>query len=319
MKNLVPFLTALIQTVCLTHLLDAQAQQPNAFTSSTGVWHVADTYPQGSQEFPGFLATTTTVFYYAGDTVADGETYLAMWSTPDEDFTSPTDINFRGHVRSEGGRVYLLDTVTGQPRLLYDFSLEVGDSALFDFVDIGQYYLTVESVDSIELQGTQHRRLYFGEPPPMGFFVLNEVWIEGIGSLHGPLFPSEAQVFDDQGLYLRDLTCFALGDGLLWSNPDYDDCYIYHMLPTAIGSDKRDDFSVYPNPVAELLMVEFPIRLDTNIQTEIVDMLGKQIPLTIIRNDQRKLTIDMRNMDAGTYALRLKVDSEWVVRKVVKQ
>jgi hypothetical protein len=43
-----------------------QAQQTNTFTSPSGMWHVADTYPQGSQEFPSFLATTTTVYFSGG-------------------------------------------------------------------------------------------------------------------------------------------------------------------------------------------------------------------------------------------------------------
>jgi hypothetical protein len=299
----------------------AQAQQPVSFTTPTGVWHVANSFPQGSLQFPDFIATTTEVYFYEGDTVADGYTYLRLWSTPDEAFLNSTNRTLKGYVRSLGDTVFLLNLGTGMQEILYDFSLQIGDSALFTFDDIiGNIYLIVEQIDTLIIDGEQRRRLFFSEPPPMGFFFVNEVWIEGIGSLHGPLFPVNARLFDDQGVYLQDLACYFSSDEILWSHPDYNQCYLEHLnVPIGIAeSETQLANRIYPNPVTDRLYIDCDRSKPTKEEIILRDALGRLADITVVEVSEQSIAIDLSLIPSGIYTVQMRHGTEFIRKQIVK-
>ena len=148
-----------------------------------------------------------------GDTLINGVTwkkvYNSIWGTDLKD-------SYYLAIREEGKKVYAIAKGSKRPRLLYDFNLEVGDDVRcgmegnvfgclldkdekpdtllgFPFV----FYLRVECIDTITVQGKEYRRFTLSllDSFRERFFAdsgvpLNPViWFEGIGSAAGPFSP----------------------------------------------------------------------------------------------------------------------------------
>jgi hypothetical protein len=226
-------------------LLAAQADaQLVQFADTTGRWFVADTYPNGSMQDPGFTATLTTTIFYQGDTLLGLEPWSVMMAWPSAgNIGTPEPI---GHARTVGDMVLFRDTM-GVVDTLYDFSLQPGDSVFYP-EPIGAY-LHVDQVTSVLVAEVPHRIIEFEsflEQIPSFF---HERWMEGIGSVHGPLFPRYPRNFMTEvpGDSLR-LTCYERDDTLLWSHPGYTDCVV--NILQALGDRQSRDGSVHiwPNP-----------------------------------------------------------------------
>lgn len=220
------------------------------FADTTAQWYVADTYPNGSMQDPGFTETLTTAYAYDGDTLLGLDQWSLMQSAPQAGSALPSTIGF---ARAVGDVVLFRDTL-GVIDTLYDFSLLPGDSVFYP-EPIGGY-VRVEEVSSIVVAGVAHRVIAFEpflEQVP-SFFV--ERWIEGIGSVHGPLFPRYPRNFETEvpGDSLR-LTCFKRNDVLLWTHPDYPDCVTNIIQGTDDLSGSDRGISIWPNPGAQELLV----------------------------------------------------------------
>ncbi len=106
------------------------------------------------------------------DTVINGAAYTMLSGTPVRDDLA--------------GRVYAIEPGNSNERMLYDYTAMPGDtlhnlhSYMWSEVD-----MVVITVDTIEIVGTPRRRMGVGFD---GAFISN-YWIQGIGSLVGPLEP----------------------------------------------------------------------------------------------------------------------------------
>jgi len=119
--------TILLSMFLIPSILLGQAI--NHFDDIDSKWNVAKTYPAANQQNPDFVATTTTVYGFQGDTLIDNELWFKFYSTSDSMFQS--DLLYHGLLRVENNKVFYLDTLN-QLDALYDFSLNVGDSVLYD-------------------------------------------------------------------------------------------------------------------------------------------------------------------------------------------
>jgi hypothetical protein len=203
------------------------AQEVVKFTDTNNTWFEATSYPNASWEFPNFVQTVTDVYGYMNDTVIDGYTWEKLYKTRNENFN--TGHLFVAFIREENNLVFYKKL--NQPAdTLYNFNFEIGDKIEYpsDFLPI---VLTVEEIDSIEIGGVFHKRISFDEPLVM--FNLEEVWIEGIGSIHGPVNPFDFETFSSELPYDKDLTCFENDPVYYWSNPDYSQCYLSIILSSA--------------------------------------------------------------------------------------
>jgi len=202
-------------------------QKINHFDHLVSKWNVARTYTAANQQNPNFAATTTTIFGYQGDTLINNEQWLKLYATKDSLFQN--NLVYQGLTRSENNRVLYLDA-TNQLDTLYDFNLNVGDSVLFNLFGDYPEKLPVTSIDSIQLNGEFYKRFKFAEPSIIAFDELNEVWIEGIGSIHGPLFPNFPVKFSQEMPDSMLLTCTTFDNLLVYQNSSYSDCYINIVL-----------------------------------------------------------------------------------------
>ena len=104
----------------------------------------------------------------------DGHEYFKLVAWSDNKLTEV------GELREEDQRVYLYDTEAGKEYLIYDFSLNVGDTF---YESRSNRTLTVMSTGQMIVNGDTLKTLHLNDYD--GMFTAD--WVEGIGSLNGPL------------------------------------------------------------------------------------------------------------------------------------
>jgi hypothetical protein len=117
--------------------------------------------------------------------------------------------------------------------LIYDFSLEVGDTVQVD----NQYFnyhvvsLVVDSIDMVDVNGIIRKRFFlFGiQNPMMDPYYPDEIWIEGIGSNFGIMY-SGAGVFGWGGGTVK-LLCASQNDNTIYMDTLFNECYIDTFYP----------------------------------------------------------------------------------------
>nr|NQU92736.1 T9SS type A sorting domain-containing protein [Bacteroidota bacterium] len=146
----------------------------------------------------------------------------------------------------------------GIPELLYDFSLEVGDSYVSDWTT-GGYELIVAEIGYIELSNGEMRK-YWSFEDDYG----TEYWpriIEGIGM--------ESGLFQDmiQFEWHSSLWCVQKDEIQLFGN----ECYGYVGEK---GMDMPSTFHIYPNPAKGYFRLIVPANIQSPVVT-IYDLTGR--------------------------------------------
>ena len=304
MKKLFPFL--LLTWSIITH-----GQNQISFDNSNAIWAVAKTYPNGNPQNPNFVETATRLFGYKGDTLIGSNQWLKMYKSLDSNFIS--NLSYQGNIRETNGVVVYMDT-TNSVHNLYNFNLQVGDSVLYSF-NFGDYYLKVETIDSIVINSAYYKRFHFQEPwiPP---FYLKEVWIEEIGSIHGPLFPANPKVFETEIPDSTYLTCFKLNNSIVWNNPYYAQCFVNIILKTE--NLTKPELKIFPNPTDNLLFIDFPDYQEAINDILLFDLQGRKIQCPF-KKYMNLVEINVSSINKGVYLLQINrtVSSERI--KLIKQ
>ncbi len=244
MKTILLFLISILPLAALCQPIDH-------FANPDSRWHVATIYPNGSIDDPSFIQTTTRIYGFSGDTLIDGQDWLRMVSTADADFAD--GFLFEAFVRSEGDIVLAYRYAQGVDTL-YDFSMEIGDSLNYDF-EFTSAGLLLEQTSEVELLGASYGLFEFGEPI-FGFFYIDEVWIKGIGSLHGPLFPLEPRIFLEELPDSLVLTCAGVGIEQTYTDPRFENCY--RQIVMGLAQREAPGFQIMPNPASDRVVVHVP-------------------------------------------------------------
>jgi len=298
MKNLLAILLICFSAISYT-------QTPLVFINRDATWNVARTYPDANPDNPSFVATTTTVYGFSGDTLIENEFWDKYYFTSDSNFIE--ELTYVGCMQETDGIVVYMDT-TNAVDTLYNFNLQVGDSVFYDIGFEGAYLL-IESIDSIEIEEVFHKLFYFNEPI-FGFFDLNEIWIEDIGSIHGPLFPAYPTVFSTELPDSMYLTCYKIDNEVTWNNPNYDACYVNIVL--SIDELRILNFKIYPNPAQN----EIFISSNNGIVIEEVNIYN-QLGQNVIHQYNNNGSVDVSSLIPGVYFVEVLVGDEWIREKVV--
>lgn len=302
MKTLIIFSILLLPSILWGQVI-------NHFDNIDSKWNVAKTYPAANQQNPNFVATTTTVYGFHGDTLINNEQWLKLYSTRDSTFQN--DLLYRGLLRAENSKVLYLDTLN-QLDTLYDFSLNVGDSVLFDLYGMYPEWLHVINIDSVQINGAYNRRLKFEEPSISAFDWLEEEWIEGIGSKHGPIFPAFPVKFSEEIPDSMLLTCTYSDNQQIWQHPSYQSCYVNIVL--GVDQLKFYDFKIYPNPFVDKIHIE-NIGLQ-EYELIVLNSLGQTISQTQINSENS--IIDVADLKVGIYFLRIDNGVNPMTMKIIK-
>ncbi len=173
--------------------------------------------------------------------------------------------------------------------LLYDFSLEKGDTLRGGNFMLSDDYLVVEDVDTLKINGEFRRKLHFQ--------YSWQKWIEGIGNINGLLFVSGT--IPTNGVK-NTLICFRKQGILEYSSPEYESCYPGPLVGINEPSSKSG-VEIYPNPAGELL--HFNTR-ETFNRLCIYDLQGKKQKAINIPKE-KNFSIRVSAFPPGLYFYRL--------------
>ncbi|MBS1936869.1 MAG: T9SS type A sorting domain-containing protein [Bacteroidetes bacterium] len=285
----------------------AGAQPIIRFSDPGAAWHVAWTRPAGDINHPNFIGTTTTTYRFNGDTLADGISWQRMYSEPA--WGGNPGALFRGYTRQEGPVVLFRDA-GGTVDTLYNFALQVGDSMRFGRPGSGfEDKLAVLAIGQVLVNGVAHKVFHFSMSTVHYTLesFLSDTWIEGIGSIHGPLAPwNGAGLGDSYPSGIPDstrLACYSQDEVVLWQHEGYPACITNIQL--SVGQQADAVLRAYPNPAHGLVTVEVPAG--GNFAVSLHDLLGRVV-LRMARIDTLQL-LDLRSLPPGPYVLEVHSES----------
>ena len=250
----------------------------------------------------GGMQVGTEIFFIEGDSIVNSINYKKIWLSTD----SLNSATLQGFLREESDKVYYLPTY-GDEGLLYDFGLNVGDTAyIISLPSIGsELEIYITAIDTIEYEGVQRKRMQVeGEDFPP------EYWIEGIGDVYGPLYTMIHQFWICPSWLL---ICAHENDELIYMEPYAESCY-----ETSVGIDELSlvNISITPNPVKQGQAIKIEaFNSISNIQ--VYNIAGKLIKTTspTFNNDQ---SINTHDLEKGLYLLKIEMaDGEVLTSKVL--
>lgn len=197
------------------------------FISSEKQWNV---------KFVGFSNPVNTEIYFIdGTTSFNNYEYQIIWVSYD----SLNSRTYQGLLREEEDKVFYVPPNSTEG-LLYDFGLQAGDSVYVRNMFCGDLDvpLSVFNVDTVEYYGVSRKRWFLSQ-----YGYVNDVWLEGIGSLFGPIHTAYSYCI---ACPVWDLLCYHESGELFYRMPYAESCF----EPTVSLDEKTNEkATITPNPV----------------------------------------------------------------------
>jgi hypothetical protein len=233
--------------LCCANVIQSQ----EVFPTSDAIWNIKTSV--GGWEF-----------YYglSGDTIINEKTYSKLYHLNDTTLNIGPEDSYKGGIRVEGKRVwfrpasfqlYSPDAEVSEEALLYDFSMNVGDTIWHDLFLQGGIFLqkniTASIVENIINEENGIKRyvtalyvvLYHYNSDEL-VYIGTDTWIEGIGSIAGLFyFLSGAPHAGGTSLYLA---CFKQGNEVKYQdNLNCNSCFCYST--SGISENKSIPITVW--------------------------------------------------------------------------
>jgi len=282
---------------CLAWQAKIQASDNNTIVNDNVAWATL-----GYVVCPKECPVWTQYVYFDGDSIVADYSYKKIFSCDDR---SHENIKYEGLMREQCKKTYFIPANSETEYLLYDFSLEEGMT--FEYTDWRSAFLSSPleirqyvKVDFVEINGIQKKRISLTGQPPNDHYVL-ATWIENIGSSSGLLYPC-SYIWTGSN---RKLLCYFENNELIYKNPEYSECY-YDSSVSSIQAMVFDRYSVYPNPVDDILTIS-PSN-STISRIEIFNISGEKVYSQIYEG-----VIDISSLSKGMYFLKAYNTNEQVL------
>lgn len=262
----------------------------------------------------------TQIYTYAArikkiDTLIDGKVYQKIVSDTIYLLPENESAGYLGFIREDttSKKVYYTNTDVGYPpfqfntneeRLLYDFSLEIGDTATVMTTEecnndgSGFTSLKVLNIDSLELIDGSKRKRWFLEDINNGDEVY---WVEGIGSQYGLYITSCP--FTSIDAYKYSLLCYYEGETHLYQEPGETECGVFWTSSTDEFNMKEKGIVVFPNPTSGNTVFSIESEDMDNLSIIITNLQGKVIKILDVTSKQ--VNYNLGTVADGTYLVHL--------------
>ena len=283
----------------------AQTNVYHPFPDSNAHWNIwfnANCFSNG-------MANEEYSIVISGDTIINSLTYHKL-SVPDVvSYSTGTctgwqTAGYKGAIRQEisNRKVYIIPPV-GTEQLLYDFTLQVGDTVKGYIAPANPPPDKIQKIDSI-LIGNSYRKRWIAN----SFF--NFPLIEGVGFMYGLVQRSPGNIIDETSF---EVTCFKQNGNTLYANASTT-CA---LLLTGIekNSEKEFSFSVSPNPSTGI----FTLTSSEQFQFSVLDIFGREVYQSPNHPITQSTTVDLSSQAKGIYIIRAKIKEGIVSKKIILQ
>ena len=222
-----------------------------------------------------------------GEEVVVGSQIYVKFVDP---FASTSSNNYNVFLREDTNERKVYKLVNNQEEILYDFSLEQGDT--FDEF--------TASVDYISINGQDHKKIVLTKYNSNYDLYLTQTWIEGVGSDAHPFRPTFNMYngLSASGGYSINVVCSFQDGQHVYGN---EDCLAMLNTDEAAIADFKIDFS--PNPVATTFNINATATLQ-NATFKLYNLQG-QLVKEISNLSGNKITVNRENLTSGLYFAQL--------------
>ncbi|MBQ5856852.1 MAG: T9SS type A sorting domain-containing protein [Bacteroidales bacterium] len=239
--------------------------------------------------------------------------------------------------------IYYTNRTSKKEFLLYDFSLNLGDTvsvANFDEaendgfiryvkfkrvetigIDItNNTFVTLHDNDSIFVlaNGEQRKRILMENISE----TLFQSWIEGIGSSDGPF--NHYNNFSFELFTIKRLLCYNENDECLYKQScfDYDendDCFT-NYYPDNVVENNENDIMIYPNPATTNVEVSYTLPEGMTSATLVMtNTLGVNVMTAQLDGNNGETTLSLEELPSGIYFYTIKCGENVKTGKLVKR
>ena len=249
--------------------------------------------------------------FVAGDTIIGEHIYSRLLSSGIHGFTFeghswavPFQNEFYAFIRTDSVRTYAF--MNGQDELLFDFSLQVGDTLP---VTINNWSPTViiTSIDTVLVAGKSLKRFNIADPVNMDLYM---AWyIEGIGHFNGLIEPMNMML--DYGSVFD---CYA--ENHLPAFPEETTCILSVDVAENPVSDEK--ILIYPNPSIGYVTVSLNAEHEKVLNLKICGVSGNLILAETwqLKPGMNQQTFNISGTAPGIYFL-IMGDGRTVIRKKI--
>lgn len=273
----------------LSGMLTASAMPYIPFPTANAIW----TIRHGNSDMP---PDYSIIGLKTGDTVISGKTYHKVYRSKD---IVLDESEYCGGLREDAFKhVYYYDAANRVERMIYDFSVAIGDTIR----ELGNTPTgIVHSIDSVKIAGTWHRRINFRQLNATTVWTGGS-WVEGMGnsSLGGLISSPVLQPTCDCGI---NTVCFRSGSTWTYHNPAYATLDCEAILSTPTISYNTPLVTLYPNPVRSVSHLLLSTQAGYT-QLTITNLLGRQI-VTADVTGKNDFLIDNTRYTPGVYIYHL--------------
>jgi hypothetical protein len=213
--------------------------------------------------------------------------------------------DYRGALRDNGGQVFFVSKDSIDELLLYDFTVDVGDTITNVFLnDNWPDTLYVSNISNITIGSSSHKTIHLSFDSA-GFGSFSDYWIEGVGCSAGLL----VDPFLNQnisGTYVR-LECFSTSDSIFNPQSNYyymgsGNCQL-NYLSSESSIDEIIQF--YPNPTSEILTLQIEKSVE-EFEIKIYNTAGEMVLICNTDPNQSHTELSVSHLQSGLYFITVK-------------
>lgn len=210
--------------------------------------------------------------------------------------------------RDTSGKVFIYDYDLLNERMIYDFSLVVGDTMKYIAHEYSNYwddtfYYRVDSIDQIEID-TFRKRFFLSSIINLDALVDSLIIIEGVGSVNShflsPIY-LESYTIPSNKFCLRSYE----------NNLKYDvleECYVVEYNNIENINGQYNQVNLYPNPSNNYINFSLESSQKTIESISILDLNGKEV----IKSFETR--IDVQSLASGMYFYSVDLGNNQFVR-----
>lgn len=241
--NIIKTLCPFIGLILIFEFQHSVSQEYLPFPQDSAVWYSVNSWPEPFPPPP--IWYTTYKYETDGDTIINDIEYTKLYINSIPSSTQHYQGAYR--VDNENECVYYVDSYYGTESLLYDFSMEPGDTVIITGSDYDPYNLVCLDTSTVIINNIPHRSYEIYSYLSNGTECYT-TWIRGIGSLRIPI---ETDMFCASSFeWTYDLSCFFFeGEHIYeWTeNPYFEGCIGTNV--SVVEAQTNNSYSVSPNPV----------------------------------------------------------------------